>query len=167
MERHQIECNICAETKNTNAFPSRQLTLGCLHPASTCFDCISASVNAQFETAPSTQISCPECPHHLGIDDARRYLTEENHARYVKHYKCSHEFNLHGITHIHTRYTQIQTTLHREHREEGLRLGLVPLRLWHVSGTQHCGKTADRAMPYLWSPFLLCPRGQVASRTHV
>ncbi|KAH8759877.1 hypothetical protein F5883DRAFT_375098, partial [Diaporthe sp. PMI_573] len=78
------ECNICAETKNTNAFPSRHLTLGCLHPASTCFDCISASVNAQFETAPSTQISCPECPHHLGIDDARRYLTEENHARYKR-----------------------------------------------------------------------------------
>lgn len=83
MDVRQIECVVCAEIKDANVFPSTQLTLTCLHPLSTCSDCVSASVNAQFEVNLSTRISCPECPHYLGMDEVRYYLTEENYSRYV------------------------------------------------------------------------------------
>lgn len=85
MELRQIECAVCAETKDATEFPSNQLTLSCLHPPSTCFNCVSASVNTQFETNLSTRLSCPECPQYLGMDVVRCCLTEENYSRYVNH----------------------------------------------------------------------------------
>lgn len=84
MERKQFECAVCAEIKDSDAFPSSILTIKCLHPSSTCSDCVSTSVNTEFETTLSTRISCPECPNHLGIDEVRIYLTDENYSRYVE-----------------------------------------------------------------------------------
>lgn len=83
MKHLEVECAVCTETKNTNEFPASKLTLNCLHPPSACSGCVSASVNVQFETTPSTHISCPECPHYLGMDEIRHYLTEQNFSRYV------------------------------------------------------------------------------------
>lgn len=83
MERRQIDCAICAETKDEAEYPSSRLTFGCLHPSSTCYDCVSATINTQFEANLSTRISCPECPRYLGLDEIRRFMTEENYSRYV------------------------------------------------------------------------------------
>lgn len=83
MQRRQIECAICAEIKDEAEYPSSRLTFGCLHPSSTCYDCVSATINTQFGINLSTRISCPECPRFLGMDEIRRFMTEENYSRYV------------------------------------------------------------------------------------
>ncbi|KAI3391284.1 hypothetical protein diail_7643 [Diaporthe ilicicola] len=84
MDNPQFECAVCTETKSFSEFPPKWLTLSCLHPPTTCVDCVSASVNAQFETNPSTRLSCPECPHSLGMDEIRMYLSEQNYSRYIR-----------------------------------------------------------------------------------
>lgn len=118
MKHHENECNVCAETKPADDFPASQLTPGCAHPASTCLECVTASVNTHFGTTPSTQISCPECQQHLGMDQVCRFMTEENYARYVEHWKGSPESNFHGNLCSYAMYTDTNNSSWRTSQRE-------------------------------------------------
>ncbi|KAM0561716.1 hypothetical protein ACHAPJ_002885 [Fusarium lateritium] len=77
-----IECIVCADTKDADAFPRFSVTATCTHPPSTCLDCVQLSIESDLNSKLWTEIRCPECRELLEYADIQRYANKQTFTRY-------------------------------------------------------------------------------------
>ncbi|KAK9769923.1 putative ibr domain-containing protein [Seiridium cardinale] len=82
MDNDLQDCNVCAETKPTRAFPILSVSSQCAHPPRTCLDCVATSIKTDFATRRWNQIHCPDCRALMGYEDVERYADEETFSKY-------------------------------------------------------------------------------------
>ncbi|KAJ4255588.1 hypothetical protein NW762_009585 [Fusarium torreyae] len=77
-----IECIVCADTKDADAFPRFSVTATCTHPPSTCLDCVQLSIESDLNGKLWTELRCPECRELLEYADIQRYANKQTFTRY-------------------------------------------------------------------------------------
>ncbi|ETS77946.1 hypothetical protein PFICI_10008 [Pestalotiopsis fici W106-1] len=80
------ECNSCLEDKPLTDFPIRGVTSNCKHALTTCIECIRTSIQTQLGSKQWQDVSCPECPKRVGIDDIALYTDADTTARYAEYF---------------------------------------------------------------------------------
>ncbi|KAF4955119.1 hypothetical protein FSARC_11945 [Fusarium sarcochroum] len=77
-----LECVVCADTKDADAFPRFSVTATCTHPPNTCLDCVQLSIESDLSSKLWTEIRCPECRELLEYADIQRYANKQTFTRY-------------------------------------------------------------------------------------
>ncbi|CZR51821.1 related to RING finger protein Dorfin [Phialocephala subalpina] len=78
------ECCVCAEDLPESSFPEQKITSTCNHEATTCRDCVSATIATQIPELAWDQLHCPECPETLPYDVVKTWASAESFELYDK-----------------------------------------------------------------------------------
>ncbi|KAB5585569.1 hypothetical protein GE09DRAFT_1048664 [Coniochaeta sp. 2T2.1] len=82
IQRGEIQCTICTDTKPAIFFPASAVSKACIHPPTTCLDCVATSIRFDLSNRLWNQIRCPECRETLAYDDVQLYADPATRERY-------------------------------------------------------------------------------------
>lgn len=78
----QIECAVCFETKPRSKFPKgNKITESCEHDMDVCSECLTQSIDIQFNGNIWNRIDCPSCGARLAAEDVNRFGSEDVRER--------------------------------------------------------------------------------------
>ena len=77
-----IECSVCMDELPSAEFRREKTTPSCIHPPTTCRNCLKKSIDAQIQETAWDQLSCPVCPERLSFEVVQEFASEEAFQRY-------------------------------------------------------------------------------------
>ncbi len=160
MATHQ-ECIVCAETKETTAFPAEPLTSDCEHPSHTCAACVSQTIRAHIEHESSVEVPCPECSGILAAETISHYADPPTVQRYDT--LCFHSLMEGDTTFV---WVCATTSLNPPLPSSRLLMlmVLVPVCrwLWQRADTRRRHRPAHCQVRRVWNQILFLLQGVVA-----